>query len=105
MPYTRRNLCWGTEPRQLYDTVEGGEVKGYDDEVMKTLLRMYLREPRSAFDGMRPYLGERVMEDEPWEEMMLKMRRLYANPRDNPVYYGTPLWEKIYKKWFMAKID
>jgi len=106
LPHKRRNLCWGTEPRTLYHTVENGEVKGYDDEVMKTLLKMYIREPRSKFEGMRPYLGERVMEDEQWEPMMTDMLKWYSNKRDPPsFYYGTPMWEKIYKKWFYAKID
>ncbi|NXX41497.1 RT30 protein, partial [Tricholaema leucomelas] len=42
----RKNICWGTESKPLYDVVEGGSVKGFNDEVLLMLVRFLLNRPK-----------------------------------------------------------
>ncbi|RMC16700.1 hypothetical protein DUI87_06640 [Hirundo rustica rustica] len=38
----RKNICWGTDSKPLYDVVEDGNVKGFNDEVLLQLLDIHL---------------------------------------------------------------
>ncbi|XP_063996494.1 large ribosomal subunit protein mL65 [Pogoniulus pusillus] len=42
----RKNICWGTESKPLYDGVEDGHVKGFNDEVLLMLVRFLLNRPK-----------------------------------------------------------
>ncbi|XP_005443985.2 39S ribosomal protein S30, mitochondrial [Falco cherrug] len=42
----RKNICWGTDSKPLYDVVEDGSVKGFNDEVLFNLVRFLLNRPR-----------------------------------------------------------
>ncbi|XP_071586629.1 large ribosomal subunit protein mL65 [Heliangelus exortis] len=42
----RKNICWGTDSKPLYDVVEGGSVKGFNDEVLLLLVRFLLNRPK-----------------------------------------------------------
>ncbi|PKU41115.1 28s ribosomal protein mitochondrial [Limosa lapponica baueri] len=42
----RKNICWGTDSKPLYDVVEDGSVKGFNDEVLIQLVRFLLNRPR-----------------------------------------------------------
>ncbi|XP_030323702.1 39S ribosomal protein S30, mitochondrial [Calypte anna] len=42
----RKNICWGTDSKPLYDVVEGGSVKGFNDEVLFLLVRFLLNRPK-----------------------------------------------------------
>ncbi|XP_013389903.1 28S ribosomal protein S30, mitochondrial [Lingula anatina] len=54
----QRNICWALDELALYDTVEDGEVKGFNDEVLKTLIKCFLIEPEEREFNLRPYLPE-----------------------------------------------
>ncbi|KAM9213262.1 large ribosomal subunit protein mL65 [Leptosomus discolor] len=41
----RKNICWGTDSKPLYDVVEDGTVKGFNDEVLLQLVRFLLNRP------------------------------------------------------------
>ncbi|NXB29860.1 RT30 protein, partial [Eulacestoma nigropectus] len=41
----RKNICWGTDSKPLYDVVEDGNVKGFNDEVLLQLVRFLLNRP------------------------------------------------------------
>ncbi|NXL67212.1 RT30 protein, partial [Chordeiles acutipennis] len=43
---TRKNICWGTDSKPLYDVVEDGNVKGLNDEVLLQLVRFLLNRPK-----------------------------------------------------------
>ena len=74
-----RNLLWTTDNLRLYDAVEGGEVKGFNDEVLKNLLRFVLLQPRDRGVDLRPYLLE---EDAPVN------KKLFINHKgDEPLPY------------------
>ncbi|NXN18705.1 RT30 protein, partial [Indicator maculatus] len=42
----RKNICWGTDSKPLYDVVEDGNVKGFNDEVLLMLVRFLLNRPK-----------------------------------------------------------
>ncbi|NWI82087.1 RT30 protein, partial [Dryoscopus gambensis] len=42
----RKNICWGTDSKPLYDIVEDGNVKGFNDEVLLQLVRFLLNRPK-----------------------------------------------------------
>ncbi|XP_051499237.1 39S ribosomal protein S30, mitochondrial [Apus apus] len=42
----RKNICWGTDSKPLYDVVEDGSVKGFNDEVLLLLVRFLLNRPK-----------------------------------------------------------
>ncbi|NXS06246.1 RT30 protein, partial [Neodrepanis coruscans] len=42
----RKNICWGTDSKPLYDVVEDGRVKGFNDEVLLRLVRFLLNRPK-----------------------------------------------------------
>ncbi|KFV62836.1 hypothetical protein N307_00672, partial [Dryobates pubescens] len=42
----RKNICWGTDSKPLYDVVEDGSVKGFNDEVLLMLVRFLLNRPK-----------------------------------------------------------
>ncbi|XP_002196919.5 large ribosomal subunit protein mL65 [Taeniopygia guttata] len=42
----RKNICWGTDSKPLYDVVEDGDVKGFNDEVLLQLVNFLLNRPK-----------------------------------------------------------
>ncbi|XP_015471064.1 39S ribosomal protein S30, mitochondrial [Parus major] len=42
----RKNICWGTDSKPLYDVVEDGNVKGFNDEVLLQLVNFLLNRPK-----------------------------------------------------------
>ncbi|NWH20075.1 39S ribosomal protein S30, mitochondrial [Grus americana] len=42
----RKNICWGTDSQPLYDVVEDGNVKGFNDEVLLKLVHFLLNRPK-----------------------------------------------------------
>ncbi|XP_069820835.1 large ribosomal subunit protein mL65 [Dendropsophus ebraccatus] len=41
----RKNICWGTESAPLYEAVEEGDIKGFNDEVFRQLVDFFLNSP------------------------------------------------------------
>ncbi|XP_072920478.1 large ribosomal subunit protein mL65 [Hemitrygon akajei] len=44
----RKNICWGTESMRLYETIEGDDVKGLNNEVLDLLVRFLLNRSESV---------------------------------------------------------
>ena len=51
-----RNVCWITEPLKLYDTIEDGKVKGFNDSVLEHLVRFMCIKPVDRGIDQRPNL-------------------------------------------------
>nr|XP_033787519.1 39S ribosomal protein S30, mitochondrial [Geotrypetes seraphini] len=45
---SRKNICWGVESMPLYETVEDNDVKGFNDEVLKQIVRFLLSCPEQV---------------------------------------------------------
>ncbi|XP_072938081.1 uncharacterized protein mRpS30 [Epargyreus clarus] len=99
----KHNICYGTKPLKLYETIENGKVKGLNEDALKMLVQFYLNEPQERKHEMKPFLNseEQVVADieddkkRCWLEETFK--RIISN---RPRHYLTPeiyLWEKIYK--------
>nr|CAD7428229.1 unnamed protein product [Timema monikensis] len=100
----QRNLCYGTKPLPLYDGVESGRVVGFNPDVLKTLLKLYLNVPRHR-EGveLKPYLHPSMryiadMKHTPprvwWEK---QFKHMYSNRPRHRLMYEIYDWEKIYK--------
>ncbi|XP_046358595.2 28S ribosomal protein S30, mitochondrial-like [Haliotis rufescens] len=51
-----RNICWHTPEMKLYDSVEAGEVKGFNDNVLKHIVKFLLLKPGRPGVELRPSL-------------------------------------------------
>lgn len=99
----KHNVCYGTKPLKLYDTVEDGKVKGLNEDVLKMIVQFYANVPEERDHEMKPYLGKEEkyvadIEDDRrrcWLESRYKL--LMSNrPRHN-LLPETYMWERIYK--------
>ena len=57
---TLRNLCWTTDRMPLYETIENGQLRGFNDDVLKLLLKFVVMEPRDRGIDLRPYLPQEL---------------------------------------------
>ncbi|XP_023949445.2 28S ribosomal protein S30, mitochondrial [Bicyclus anynana] len=105
----KHNICFGTKPMKLYESIENGSVKGLNEDVLKMLIQFYLNAPEERDHEMKPYLGkeEQIIADieddnkRCWLESTYK--HLVSNrPKHNliPEVYD---WEKIYKIQFNTR--
>lgn len=105
----KHNICFGTEPLKLYETIENGKVKGLNEDVLKMLVQFYLNAPEEREHEMKPYLGkdEQVVADieddnrRCWLESMYK--HLVSNRPKHFLLPETYLWEQIYKIKFNTR--
>ncbi|XP_041360632.1 39S ribosomal protein S30, mitochondrial-like [Gigantopelta aegis] len=51
-----RNVCWHTDQMKLYDVVEDGTVKGFNDDVLRNIVKMFVLKPRAREVNLRPTL-------------------------------------------------
>ncbi|KAB1280775.1 28S ribosomal protein S30; mitochondrial [Camelus dromedarius] len=42
----RKNICWGTQSKPLYETVEDNDVKGFNDDVLLQIVHFLLNRPK-----------------------------------------------------------
>ncbi len=85
-----RNLMWTTDVSRLFDVVEGGHVKGLNEDVIKNLLRFMMLEPRDRGVDLRPYL--------PKEEAPVNKRMFINHVGDEPLpYHKIGRWEYPHK--------
>lgn len=55
----KKNLCWITKPIKLFEKVENEKLQGFNDEVLKCLVKFYVNAPQERVGvNMKPYLGE-----------------------------------------------
>ncbi|KAJ8714549.1 hypothetical protein PYW07_002774 [Mythimna separata] len=105
----KSNICFGTKPLKLYDSIENGKVQGLNEDVLKMLVQFYLNAPEERDHEMKPYLGqeEQVVADieddnrRCWLEKRYK--HLVANRPRHELLPETYLWEKIYKIKFNTR--
>lgn len=101
---SRVNECWGTEELKLYEKIdENNKLVGFNDDVLRHLIRFYRNVPKERNVELRPYLGEEEqtvadIEDVKRREFLEQtFKHIMANkPRHRlePEIYN---WEKFYK--------
>ncbi|XP_017891276.1 39S ribosomal protein S30, mitochondrial [Ceratina calcarata] len=99
----KRNLCWITEPMKLFEKVEDGKVHGFNEDVLKKLIKFYANQPEQRNENMTPYLGDIVQRvadiKNPRRRTWLEERFKYIMS-NRPRHFQipeTPMWHKIYK--------
>ncbi|KAK3921872.1 28S ribosomal protein S30, mitochondrial [Frankliniella fusca] len=117
----RCNVCWASNPMKLFEDVQDGRVIGFNENVLKQIIKMYLIEPKER-EGveMRPYLSDKpYVADIEYEERRDWLERQFKHitsnrPRkqEKPEVYA---WEKIFRirfndlpqlnnrKWYMSQ--
>ncbi|XP_012281803.1 28S ribosomal protein S30, mitochondrial [Orussus abietinus] len=99
----RRNICWATKPMKLFEKVEEKQLHGFNEEVLKLLIKFYANVPIERAINMKPYLGEteKVIADieDPERREWLEHNYKYlvskrSRHRLMPEIYN---WEWIYK--------
>jgi len=53
-----RNILWATDTAKLFDSVEGGQVKGFNDDVLRQILKFFTLKPVNRGIDLRPYLAD-----------------------------------------------
>ncbi|XP_052752185.1 28S ribosomal protein S30, mitochondrial [Galleria mellonella] len=99
----KHNICFGTKPLKLYEKVENGKVYGFNEDVLKLLVQLYLNTPEEREYDLKPYLGreEQVIADIEDDNKRCWLEKRYKHLVSNrPKHLLLPeiyLWEKIYK--------
>uniref|UniRef100_A0A182QUW5 28S ribosomal protein S30, mitochondrial n=1 Tax=Anopheles farauti TaxID=69004 RepID=A0A182QUW5_9DIPT len=100
----RYNLCWGTEPLRLYESIdENGKIHGLNSEVLRQLIAFYINQPKQRDVNLKPYLcpTETRVADIGDENRRAFMEQAYKHMVSNrPRHRLVPevyQWEKIYK--------
>ena len=77
----RRNLCWTTNPLQLFERIENDTVHGFNDEVLKHLIKLYVNVPQKRNMNMKPFLGNdiKVVADIPDQEKRVWLERTFKH--------------------------
>ena len=98
-----RNMCWITEPMKLFDTVENEKIHGFNEDVLKSLMKFYINMPEERTGvNMKPYLGESVkrIADIPDVQRRTWLEEHFKNLVSNrPRHFKIPevyLWQKFY---------
>lgn len=105
----KSNICFGTKPLKLYDSIKNRKVQGLNEDVLKMLVQFYLNAPEERDHELKPYLGqeEQVVADieddnkRCWLENRYK--HLVSNRPRHDLLPEIYLWEKIYKIQFNTR--
>lgn len=101
---SKANECWGTKELKLYESIdENGKLVGFNDDVVRHLIRFYGNVPQERDIEMRPYLGEEEqtvadIEDVKRREFLERQyKHIMANKPRHRLLPEVYHWEKIYK--------
>ncbi|KAG7300263.1 hypothetical protein JYU34_015833 [Plutella xylostella] len=99
----KSNVCFGTNPLKLYESLENGKVNGLNEDVLKMIIQVYLNKPEERDYDMKPYLDkeEQVVADIEDDNKRCWLEDRFKHLVSNkPKHYLTPEiyhWEYIYK--------
>ncbi|CAB3359209.1 Hypothetical predicted protein [Cloeon dipterum] len=100
----KRNVCWSSQPVKLFESIDNGHVKGLNMDVLKTLVKFYLNEPKERIGvNLTPYLDpetpmvSKIEEEDKrvfLENLFKKVSLNGKKHEPDPEYWN---WEWIYK--------
>ncbi|KAL4704456.1 hypothetical protein ACJJTC_019555 [Scirpophaga incertulas] len=100
---TKHNICFGTKPMKLFESIENGKIIGFNEDVLNMLIQFYLNTPEQREYDMKPYLNkdEQIVADIEDDKKRCWLEKTYKHLVSNrPRHRLLPeiyLWEKIYK--------
>lgn len=80
-----RNICYIQDSLPMYDTIENGQVKGFNDDTFKALMKCFILKPADRGYEMKPTISsdssdlkrlDRYISD-PIEEIIIKEQIQY----------------------------
>lgn len=99
----KTNLLWMTKPMKLYEKIENDTLVDFNDEVLLTLLRMYLNRPSERPDvDMSPYLTHstqyvaHIEHDERRQWLERRFKHLVSNRPRHRRIPEIPQWQRIF---------
>ncbi|PZC79902.1 hypothetical protein B5X24_HaOG215666 [Helicoverpa armigera] len=105
----KSNICFGTKPLKLYDSIENGKVQGLNEEVLKMLVQFYLNAPEERDHEMKPYLGQEeqvvadIEDDNKRRWLEARYKHLVSNRPKHLLIPEIYQWEQIYKIKFNTR--
>ncbi|KAK8751009.1 hypothetical protein OTU49_015091 [Cherax quadricarinatus] len=102
------NILWLGEEQTLFEAVDDTGVKGFNPEVLKTLISLYLkkgveRENPTPYIGPCKHLGNHPASEEYREAFHQYLHCLFSGRPRNLLKPEMYLWEKIYKVDFKTR--
>jgi small subunit ribosomal protein S30 len=98
------NQCWGTAEMKLFEEIDDkGKLIGFNDDVLRNLIKFYINEPKERNIEMKPYLG---LDEQKIADIDDADRRIFLEEKFKHLFSGRPRhklipevyhWEKIYK--------
>ncbi|XP_017785719.1 PREDICTED: 28S ribosomal protein S30, mitochondrial [Nicrophorus vespilloides] len=98
-----KNVCWAIPETELFEEIKDGKLVGFNDEVLKSLLKFYKNVPQERLGvNLRPYLaGEKIIanysDDDKRNWLEREYKYLVSNRPRFKLDYEVYHWEKIYK--------
>ncbi|XP_046412367.1 39S ribosomal protein S30, mitochondrial [Neodiprion fabricii] len=106
----RRNLCWKTGPLKLFETIADGKLVGFNDDVLKELIKFYGNTPQKRNGvNMTPYLGDDekrvadIKDSEKREWLEKHYKHMVSNRPRHRQREEIDWWERIYKIYFNTR--
>ncbi|CAG5100557.1 Similar to MRPS30: 39S ribosomal protein S30 [Cotesia congregata] len=106
----KRNICWITDPIKLYEKIENNKLVGFNDEVIRNLIKFYINVPHERVGiNMKPYLGveEQKVADIKDDDKRIWLEKRYKHLMSSrPRHRRMPelfLWQRIYKHMFKTR--
>ncbi|XP_046752870.1 39S ribosomal protein S30, mitochondrial [Diprion similis] len=106
----RRNLCWKTGPLKLFETITDGKLVGFNDDVLKELIKFYGNTPQKRNGvNMTPYLGHDekrvadIKDPEKREWLEKHYKHMVSNRPRHREKEEIDWWERIYKIYFNTR--
>lgn len=108
----RANKCWTTNEMKLFETIdENGKIIGFNDDVLRQLIKFYLATPKERSYDMKPYVDK---ECETVADIDHLDRREFLERNFKHIFSRRPrhrkdmipevyLWEWIYKIKFNTR--
>lgn len=98
----RRNVCFSTDEMKLFEGIENDQVKGFNEDVLKNLIKFYLMKPVEPSYELRPYLSPECYisnSTDPKKRAAIDNNFKYLNSNRPRHLLADELfhWEKIYK--------
>ncbi|XP_055379889.1 39S ribosomal protein S30, mitochondrial [Condylostylus longicornis] len=91
------NRCWGTKEMKLYEHLdENGKCIGFNEEVLKTLIKLYANQPTIKQSKKIQRISD-IKEEERREFLEKIYKHLMSNRPRNRLVPEIYMWEKIYK--------
>lgn len=84
----KRNICWITDPIKLYEKIENNKLVGFNDVVIKNLIKFYINVPHEKIGiNMKPYLG---MEEQKVADIKDDDKRIWLEKRYKHMMSSRP---------------